>query len=292
MAVVIYDGSGKGRKKWRAGWLLLGCFLVGVMAVTAWTLIGYKTDDIRDDRYYESLREEYPFRGAVVDVKFADVPEGVSLEKPVNMTVTPPETPLSSGAPEPDVQTPVQPETRPVMADTAGGSANNAASSTVNSTVTGVAWIYCPGTPIDYPVMPWASDDYWLSHLPNGKYSAKGTPFLDARCDDITANVIIYAHNMIDGSMFGSLKNYADAGYMAAHNAIWLYAGDDAYRFDVLAAYYTDISDDCYLMPDDISDIVEKHGGKCPDDMAHYAILSTCAYDRGDERFVVILAKS
>ena len=283
MAVVIYDGSGKQRKKWHTGWLLFGCFLVGVMAVTAWTLISYKADDIMDDRYYESLREEYPFRGAVVGTKFADVPEGISLESPENVLVMPPETPLSSEAPEPDMPAVVQPEIKPVMADTAGDA---------NNSVTGAAWIYCPGTPIDYPVMPWASGDYWLSHLPNGKYSAKGTPFLDARCNDITGNVIIYAHNMIDGSMFGSLKNYVDAGYMAAHSAVWLYAGDDAYRLDVIAAYYTDISDDCYLMPDDISDIVERHGGRCPDDMTHYAILSTCAYDRGDERFVVILAKS
>lgn len=286
MAVVIYDGRDtRPRKKWRIGWLLLALVLLGGFAYAAWTLIKYKTDDIRDDRYYESLREEYPFRGAVTGQRFADVPDGIYLTAP-SAVIMAPETPLAApdapDAPKPaPAQAPQESQPKPIIAPDA----------TTDNIVSGQAWIYCPGTAIDYPVMPWASGDYWLTHLPNGKYSAKGTPFLDSRCDGVTGNVIIYAHNMIDGSMFGSLKAYADASYRSAHRTMWLYAGEDTYRLDVAAAYFTDVNDECYLMPEDISGIVSQHGGTWPDDISEYAILSTCAYDRGDERFVVILTK-
>ena len=73
-----------------------------------------------------------------------------------------------------------------------------------------VAWIYCPGTKINYPVLQAEDNDYYLEFLINGEWNAKGTPFVDAFCpspfnDYLT---IVYGHRMKDGSMFGRLTQY------------------------------------------------------------------------------------
>ncbi len=43
------------------------------------------------------------------------------------------------------------------------------------------------------------------------KYSSSGTPFLDARCNVDSDNCIIYGHNMRNGQLFASLKEYVDS---------------------------------------------------------------------------------
>ena len=42
-----------------------------------------------------------------------------------------------------------------------------------------VAWLYSPDTVIDYPVMEATDYNYYLKHLPNGKWNANGSLFID-----------------------------------------------------------------------------------------------------------------
>ncbi|MDR2686527.1 MAG: class B sortase, partial [Oscillospiraceae bacterium] len=44
------------------------------------------------------------------------------------------------------------------------------------------AWLYSPGTAIDYPVMRAREYDYYLRHLPDGAYNKNGTLFIDYNC--------------------------------------------------------------------------------------------------------------
>lgn len=70
-----------------------------------------------------------------------------------------------------------------------------------------IGWICIPGTAVDYPLMhtPEDSEKYLRKDF-YGAYSINGVPFLDGRCSLESANLIIYGHNMKNGTMFGSLK--------------------------------------------------------------------------------------
>ena len=75
--------------------------------------------------------------------------------------------------------------------------------SEVNSDI--VAWLYIPGTYIDYPILcaPQGEDeDYYLRRDLNGRYNSHGCLYIRR-----SEGNIIYGHNMRDGTMFGTLKN-------------------------------------------------------------------------------------
>ncbi len=85
-------------------------------------------------------------------------------------------------------------------------------------------WIKIEGTNVDYPVMQTSKKEpeFYLHHDFDKKESVKGALFLDARNDFVNrdTNLIIYGHNMRDGSMFGGLKSYMDKDYMQQHKHI------------------------------------------------------------------------
>jgi len=78
----------------------------------------------------------------------------------------------------------------------------------------GIAWLTVNNTNIDYPILQTTNNDYYLNHNLYKEKSESGWPFLDYRNSLIDKNIIIYAHNRLDGSMFGSLKQLKSKGYL------------------------------------------------------------------------------
>ncbi len=82
-------------------------------------------------------------------------------------------------------------------------------------------WLSIAGTNINYPVMQTGekNGDFYLHHDFEKKESDHGTLFIDARNDyvDRDTNLIIYGHNMRDGTMFGGLKSFMDKNYFEQH---------------------------------------------------------------------------
>ena len=72
-----------------------------------------------------------------------------------------------------------------------------------------VAWIKVNGTIIDYPVVQHNDNDYYLHHDFYGNATDLGWVFGYYRDNFSTFgyNTIIYAHNLINDTMFGSLSN-------------------------------------------------------------------------------------
>ena len=70
-----------------------------------------------------------------------------------------------------------------------------------------VAWIQVNGTNINYPVVQHSDNDYYLNHDFYKRQTNIGWVFGDYRDDfqDFKNNTIIYAHNLINRSMFGQL---------------------------------------------------------------------------------------
>lgn len=70
-----------------------------------------------------------------------------------------------------------------------------------------VGWIKVDGTKVNYPVVQTTDNDYYLSHAFNKTKNAAGWIFADFRSNftNFDKNTIIYAHNMTNRTMFGSL---------------------------------------------------------------------------------------
>lgn len=114
-----------------------------------------------------------------------------------------------------------------------------------------VAWLYCPDTPINYPVAQGDDNVQYLRHMLNGEYNMAGTLFMDYRNSaDITDwNTVIYGHNMRTNTMFGSLSDYSSQEYYEAHPVWYLLTPGQDYQVDLLAGYVTTTDSMAYSIP-------------------------------------------
>ena len=85
-------------------------------------------------------------------------------------------------------------------------------------------WIRIPGTSIDYPVVWGKEEAYYLDHGFDKEKHLGGAIFADsARIPFVSANTIVYGHNMKDGSMFSDLKKYKDTDFTREHPYVEIY---------------------------------------------------------------------
>ena len=193
----------------------------------------------------------------------------------------------NASAADPDAGTPSAPETPPIVVDFA-------ALREVNRDVVG--WIYCPDTPINYPVLQGENNDTYLHRGLDGKYLYSGAIFVDSRNSGwfLDLNTIIYGHNMLDDSMFSCLDKWSDQTWYEAHPVIWLLTPEHDYRIELFSGHKTDPRSDCY----DIFDVerdsyVQKErsqsdftaNGPVPE--GNLVLLSTCADAAGKTRYVL-----
>ena len=111
-----------------------------------------------------------------------------------------------------------------------------------------VAWIYCPDTPINYPIVQASDNEYYLRRLLDGSYNTAGTLFIDYRnaADLSDWNSIIYGHNLKHEAMFGSLPNYEAQSYYEAHPQLFLLTPEHDYVIELLAGFTTSADDEIY----------------------------------------------
>lgn len=102
-----------------------------------------------------------------------------------------------------------------------------------------VGWIKIEGTAIDYPVMhtPAAPEKYLHVNF-EGAYSYPGVPFVDAACTMDSDNLLIYGHNMPNGTMFRSLMQYQQKNFWQNHPTIVFNTLYEEQEYEVLAAFY------------------------------------------------------
>ena len=72
-----------------------------------------------------------------------------------------------------------------------------------------VAYLKVKGTSIDYVVLKGEDNEFYLKHNFNKEKNVSGWVFADFhnKFDGMDKNIVIYAHNTRDGSMFGTLKS-------------------------------------------------------------------------------------
>lgn len=104
-------------------------------------------------------------------------------------------------------------------------------------------WIKISDTKIDYPIMQSKKKDFYLTHDYEGEESREGAVFVDSKTGNVPLDnyVVIYAHNMKNGNMFGELGSYKDKTYLQNHNTIELDTAYQTGEYEVIAVLTTHI---------------------------------------------------
>ena len=114
------------------------------------------------------------------------------------------------------------------------------------------AWIRVPGTNIDYPILQASTgkdDDFYLHHDIKKKYSFAGCIYTRrANSKDLSDRLtVLYGHNMINGSMFGTVRKFEDEDFFKTHKEFYIYMPQKILKYRIVA----------YMIADD-SDILER----------------------------------
>ncbi len=110
-----------------------------------------------------------------------------------------------------------------------------------------VGYLKVNGTNINYVVVQADDNDFYLSHNFNREANVAGWVFADYRnlVDGTDKNLIIYGHNIKEGSMFGSLINVVDESWQSDENNLivtFLTEGGE-YSYKVFSTYLTSPED-------------------------------------------------
>lgn len=97
-----------------------------------------------------------------------------------------------------------------------------------------------PNTIINYPVT-YSKDDYYLRHSFDKKQSEAGTLYIDKynNIDPIDDNIIIYGHNMKNGTMFHDLLNYKDEDFYKNHKIIYFNKLNNKEKYEIISVFYS-----------------------------------------------------
>lgn len=168
-------------------------------------------------------------------------------------------------------------------------------------------WLRIDDTVINYPVMhtPDEPEKYLHTNF-EGEYSYPGIPFVDANCTTDSDNLLIYGHNMPNGSMFRTLLKYQEKSYWEKHPTITFNTLYEEQEYEVLAAFYDRVyykTETCFKFYQfidaedeaDFDDAISQFKAKALYDTgveASYGdkliTLVTCAYHTDNGRFVVV----
>lgn len=118
----------------------------------------------------------------------------------------------------------------------------------LNSDIFG--WIWIPGTNVNYPLLRCDDNNDYIRTSYTGKPNRVGSIFLDKACpSDLTMrNTVIYGHNMKNGTMFGDLLKYQNAGFAEKHPSVYIYTEDRVYEYIVFSAYTSEVGSSSYLL--------------------------------------------
>ena len=201
----------------RAAVLMLAAVFLGSGAMLARSALDYRAGE-----------EAYAEAEALVELP--PLPEAVPEEP------EPPDVPDASAAPDASAQ----PEPEPVYVDPYADALRNmdfTALREVNREVLG--WLLIPNTRVSYPLLQHEDNDYYLTRTWKGQRSAVGSIFMECRssADLSDFHTVIYGHNMNNGSMFGTLKNYKSQSYWAQHPSIYVTTDSGSRCYEIFAAY-------------------------------------------------------
>lgn len=172
-------------------------------------------------------------------------------------------------------------------------------------------WLRIDDTKIDYPVMHTPNEmQYYIRRDFYGNTSVSGTPFIGSFCNANSSSIIIYAHNMKNGTMFGDLDLYESKEYRDKHPVVEFDTPEESRKYEVVAAFRTKLvyeGEGGFQYYNYVGDMTEETFQEFvsqlksisyygTENLPRYGdqllILSTCSYHAKDGRFVVVARRS
>lgn len=136
-----------------------------------------------------------------------------------------------------------------------------------------VGWLYIPGTVIDYPIMVGDTDEKYLNRDYEGKYSKVGSVFSFSNTsltnDD---HVMLFAHNMISGQMFGGLKKFKDSAYADEHMYAYIYTPDRTKECMLVSTFGCHKTDEVFELSPDAKEKTVEEWNKFVNDRSIYKL--------------------
>lgn len=168
-----------------------------------------------------------------------------------------------------------------------------------------IGWVYIEGTAVDYPVMHTPSEPQRYLRLNFDKeYSTAGVPFLKGKCTMECDNLVIYGHNMKNGTMFSDVTQYRNKDYRTEHPVIEFETSEGMKQYTVFAVVYVKNNDGWYDFhtADNETELNEKieaikhralyDTGITPQYGQQLLTLSTCYGATKSDRIIVIGVES
>ena len=186
-----------------------------------------------------------------------------------------------------------------------------------------VGWIYIPGSEnpkqnnngVNYPVLQTPNEvewhNYYLYRDFYGEDDKHGWIYAREACDIFKPcdNIVIYGHNMADGTMFGQVVNYRKESYYQEHKYIHFDTLYEEHVYEIIAVFltsgttgegYTYHSRNYFATEEEFNEFINAIKGGDPRVKIYYNIdttaefgdklitLSTCWKEIEDGRLVVV----
>ncbi len=179
-----------------------------------------------------------------------------------------------------------------------------------------IGWVSIDDTKIDYPVFQTDNNDFYIDHDMYKTENRYGAVFADYNATITTAgnnrNVVLYGHNMIDGSMFTQLLDYKNLEFYREHPivafdtiygeaqykvfAVYIVNADekddDGYVFNYRRpAFQTSEAFNNFIAETRARSIIDTTEAVTLEPTDELLTLSTCSYEFDNARTVVVARK-
>lgn len=162
-----------------------------------------------------------------------------------------------------------------------------------------IGWIRIRALDISYPVMQAEDNDYYLHRTFEREENIAGSIFLnyDNEPDFSDINSIVYGHNMKNGSMFGTFKNFGDEGVFEKSKYFWIYTRDLIFQYRIFSVAVVEnagLTYQTFYTEDQFNELIEYAFAHSEVDTSGVTVkngdnivtLSTCTGDDSTRRVV------
>lgn len=108
------------------------------------------------------------------------------------------------------------------------------------------AWIYIPGTKVDYPILVGESNEEYLYKDINKDYTPLGSLFTFSGTNFTKGNTFIFGHNMASSQMFGELRKYLSSDFLEEHRYFYLYTERKVMKCDIFSIFIANETDNIF----------------------------------------------
>jgi len=111
-----------------------------------------------------------------------------------------------------------------------------------------VAWVYIPGTTVDYPILIGGNNEEYLYKDIEGGYNPLGSIFSYANSskDFLDGQMFVFGHNMRQYQMFGEIRKFLNEDYMREHRKFYVYTERRTTEYDIFSIFSCNENDDFF----------------------------------------------